>query len=1354
MGQVVVIRPGQKNDLLDRLYSGKLDRVEVCLEERTCRVYLEGDDPVSPEVEAGLGRRLSQALGVDFQVTVSVKAAIRRYLAVDPGDEAEKTRLREAQEAEEAARVKDLLAQAGQPKRPRRMPVPGPGEWELLRGRSFSDQAREIVTVTEEEKRLALEGEVVTSEVRLFKTGRRLLSFDLTDLTDSLSAKCFLEKDEPDPSGSLAPGTWVKVRGPVQFDRYANELCLIAEDILIGSREEREDLSEEKRVELHLHTKMSSMDGCLDPSEAVKRAACWGHPAVAITDHGVLQAYPEAFEAGRKHKIKVIFGLEAYLVDDPAPVVTRPRSQSLAEIDLVALDLETTGLSPAHDEIIEIGAVKYRDGQAVDEFCAFIAPGRPISAKVQELTGITPDMLRGAEPPDQVLRRFWEWAGPKAVLLAHNASFDYSFLRFWSERLLGLTPDHPVIDTLWMARAILARLKSHSLSSVTSELKLKLENHHRALSDAKTAALVYYSLLTRARGDGTGDNGRRIETLEDLNRLTADISPEAVRPTHATILVRTQAGIKNLYRLVSLSHLNHFYRYPRIPRRLLQEHREGLLVGSACEAGEVFSALLKGAPEEEIRERSKFYDFLEIMPEGNNRFLVDQGVLPSLEALREINRRIYQLGREIGCPVVATGDVHYLDERHEIYRRILKTSQGFADDGQAGLHFRTTGEMLDEFSYLGDEASREVVVTNPRAIAGSVEDVRPVPEGLYTPEMPGAGEEIRRMTIERARELYGDPLPDLVERRLQKELQAITGNGFAVIYLIAHKLVKKSLDDGYLVGSRGSVGSSLVATMCQITEVNPLPPHYRCPECRFSYFLTDGSAGSGFDLPDRHCPDCGAKMGKDGQDIPFETFLGFDGDKVPDIDLNFSGEYQSTVHKYCEELFGSEYVYRAGTIATIAERTAYGFVKSFLEKEGRTNPRKAEINRLALGLTGVKRTTGQHPGGMIIVPQGREVYDFTPVQFPADDRTSSTRTTHFDFHSIHDNLLKLDILGHDDPTALRMLQDLTGIDVKTIPFDDPATQSLFYSTRALALAEGETVGEVGTIGVPEFGTGFVRRMLVETRPNTFSDLVRISGLSHGTDVWTNNAQELIKNRVATLSEVIPCRDDIMVYLMYRGLEPRVAFKIMEKVRKGKGLATEDEDAMRGQGVPDWYIQSCKKIKYMFPKAHAAAYVMMGFRIAWFKVHYPLAFYATYFSVRAGEFDAVVICAGPGQVRRQAEELEKKGNSATAKEKNLLTILEVAQEMYARGFRFHKVDLYKSHTTNFLIEDGALRPPLKSLPTMGVTAAANIASARSEAAFTSLEELRVRARLNKTVIDLLVSHGAVPDLPGRSQLALL
>lgn len=1039
------------------------------------------------------------------------------------------------------------------------------GHGPVVLGKLIPDEPRPISEIIHEESKVVIAGEVFSVETKELKTGKNLTTIELTDYTDSITVKCF-SKNGKEATGleGIKPGMYIKVRGAVRYDKFDKELILSATDVNLSEKPKpRADTAPEKRVELHLHTKMSAMDAVSDIADVVARAAYWGHPAVAVTDHGVVQAFPDAHEAAMKYGVKIIYGMEGYLVPDE------------------------------------------HQGEA---------------SSVQE---------------------------------------------------------------------------------------------------------------AQAGRDGEGEEGGSY---------------------HIILLARNPRGLFNLYKLVSASHLEHFYRVPRLPRSLIAKYREGLIVGSACEAGEVYRAIAQGKSEEELRSIASFYDYLEIQPVANNMFMVREGLVRSVDELRARNLKIYELGKALGKPVVATCDVHFLDPKDEILRRILKAWQGFKDaDQPVELYYRTTDEMLEEFSYLGKDAAYEVVVKNPRAIADQCEVLKPVPDDRNPPEMPGADDEIRNMSYSRARELYGDPLPEIVSARLEKELSSIITNGFAVIYLIAHKLVKKSLDDGYLVGSRGSVGSSFVATMCNITEVNPLPPHYLCPSCRYSEFFTDGSVGTGFDLPDKDCPVCGTKLKKDGQDIPFEVFLGFKGDKTPDIDLNFSGEYQSRIHKYCEELFGRDNVFRAGTIATVAEKTAYGFVKAYAD-ERNIPMRNAEINRLVRGITGVKRTTGQHPGGLMIVPKSKDIHEFCPVQYPANDKDSGTITTHFDYKSISERLLKLDLLGHDDPTTIRMLQDLTGVDPKSIPLDDPATMAIFSGLDSLGLKAEELGSTVGTLGIPEFGTKFVRQMLEDTRPKTFAELVRISGLSHGTDVWLNNAQDYIRAGVAKLSEVISVRDDIMNYLIQKGMDPSSAFKIMEKVRKGKGLSPEDEAAMRAANVPEWYIESCKKIKYMFPKAHASAYVMMAFRIAWFKVHLPLAFYATYFSVKADEFEHSLVRLDVEALRRRLAEIEARPD-ASAKDKNLATIIEVLIEARLRGVKFLPVDLYRSQATRFVIEGNALRVPFVSIPGLGRAVAESIAAAREAGRFTSVEDLRTRTRLTKALIDALRNEGALRGLPETDQLSL-
>lgn len=1255
-------------------------------------------------------------------------------------DRMEEDRTRAIKVAQEAVE-KEKVAKQGEA-----YPVEGNN---LLIGYEIKDESVGISSIKEEESRITVRGVVFDCELRELRSGRSLLTCKVTDYTDSIMVKIFSRDKEDLPKlQSVKNGMWVKVRGSVQHDTFVRELVLIANDMNQAPPDKiRKDNAEEKRVELHLHTQMSAMDAISSVENLVKQAANWGHQAIAVTDHGVVQAFPDAFQAGKKAGIKIIYGMEAYVVDDGVPIVHNPRSTRLKEETYVVFDVETTGLSSYYNSIIELAAVKVRNGEIIDTFQSFVNPHEKLTHTIMELTGITDAMVENAPELEPVLAGFREFVGD-AVLAAHNARFDIGFINTGYKKTGGQELDNSVIDTLELARLSYPGLKNYRLNTLCHQFNIQLTNHHRAIDDATATGYLLWKMISDC-----GD--RNIENLEQFNDFLGESDIVRQRPFHVTILVQNQAGLKNLYRLVSYSHINYFYRTPRIPRSLLTKHREGLLIGSSCEKGEFYEAVMQKSPEE-AEEIAKFYDFLEIQPLTFYEHLIEKELVRDTEALREIHRRIVAIGEQMNKPVVATGNVHHLHSHDKIHRQILIAGQGGGSmlnpDKLPDAYFRTTDEMLEEFAFLGEEKAREVVVINTNKIAEQIEEIRPVPDQLYTPKIEGAEEEIRKMSYQRAKEIYGDPLPELVEKRLEKELNSIIGHGFAVIYLISHKLVAKSESDGYLVGSRGSVGSSFVATMTGITEVNPLPPHYICPNCKHCRFIEDGSVGSGYDLPDQDCPHCKGKLRKDGHDIPFETFLGFKGDKVPDIDLNFSGEYQPVAHKYTQELFGADNVYRAGTIGTVADKTAFGFVKKFEEEKGFTL-RNAEISRLAMGCTGVKRTTGQHPGGIIVVPSELEIYDFTPIQYPADDKSSEWRTTHFDFHSIHDNLLKLDILGHDDPTVIRMLQDLTGIDPKDVPTDDPQVMQLFNSTNVLGVTPDQIGSNTGTFGIPEFGTKFVRQMLEDTKPTTFAELVQISGLSHGTDVWLNNAQELVRNGTCQLKNVIGCRDDIMVYLMYKGLEPGQAFKIMESVRKGKGLTPEMEEEMRAHEVPDWYIWSCKQIKYMFPKAHATAYVLMAVRIAWFKVYYPIQFYATYFSVRADDFDVNVAVKGSPAIRAKLEEIEKKGNDASTKEKNLSTILEMCLEMCERGFSFKNIDLYRSDATRFIIEENALLPPFLSLPGVGSNAAVNIAKAKEEGEFLSKEDLQQRSKISKTVLECLEQQGCLRDLPESNQLTL-
>jgi DNA polymerase-3 subunit alpha (Gram-positive type) len=1310
------------------------------------KYHLSGDNNLEIEVrnQAGveyLSRRreelnaiLKEILLADFNLSFSVGDYTEQIV------EAELRR-----EEEQAQFLKSLAAMA-----PKVSPKDAAGRSnvssDVIYGRKISGERLQIHQLTEEQEQVVIHGQIFRFESRVAKSGKKFFLGDITDYSDSISFKIFPRKEEP-LDEKLAEGQWVLLKGNVQFDLYAKELSLLVSDINpAATLFNRTDESKDKRIELHLHTKMSAMDATADPAEAVKLAAKFGHPAVAITDHGVVHCFPEVAQVAKKVGIKVIFGVEGYLVDDGVPIVMGATAETFAGTPFVVLDIETTGFNPWKEDLLEIGAIKIQDGKTIAEFKTLVRPGKLISEEIQKLTGITPEMVQDAPLPDEVLAKFDQFIAG-AVLVAHNAQFDVGFIKGKYQQYLGRNLESVYLDTLGLARAVWPSFKNFRLNTVAKELGIKLENHHRAVDDAVCAAEIMHKAFTKIAD-------RAFTQLVQLNSLVSEIGVEHLKTYHIIILVKSQIGMKHLYKLVSDSHIRYFHRHPRIPRSLLSELREGLILGTACEAGEFYQALLDGADEARLTEIAGFYDFLEIQPLGNNQFLIDSGRVKSRQELEDYNRMICDLGAKLDKPVVATGDVHFLHPHEAIYRKILLVGQGFGDgDKDTPLYFRTTEEMLAEFDYLGPDLANEVVIRNPHQILEMVGEVKPVPDEFCPPQIPGAEDEIRNMSYKKAKELYGDPLPQLVQDRLEWELKSIIDHGYAVLYLIAQKLVKKSLDDGYLVGSRGSVGSSFVATMCNITEVNPLPGHYRCPQCKYSEFKETGAIASGFDLPDRVCPQCGTALIKDGQDIPFATFMGFEGDKEPDIDLNFSGEYQPKVHRYTEEVFGKGYVFRAGTVTGLADKMAFGFVRGYLEDKG-IKLRMAESNRLVKGCTGVRRSTGQHPGGLYVVPKDHEIYDFTPIQFPANDKKAEWITTHFDYHgALEGRLVKLDILGHDDPTVIRMLQDLTGIDPRTVPMAEPETMKIFSSVAPLGITPEELGFDLGTLGIPEFGTGFVRQMLEETHPTTFAELVFISGLSHGTNVWLGNAQEIIRSGTAKLPDVISTRDDIMNYLIFKGLPPKTSFKIMEKVRKGKGLEPEDIEIMKRHDVPDWYVDSCLKIKYMFPKAHAVAYVTMAFRIAYFKVNYPAAFYATYFSVRADEFDADIVLGGEAQVRKTREEIKLKGNEASQKEKNLDTILELVLEAMLRGIHFEKVDIYRSHPHRFLITPGGLLPPLASLPGMGENAANSLAAAREESPFRSIEDLKTRGRISSAVIEVLQKHGSLDGMSETDQLSL-
>ena len=1205
-----------------------------------------------------------------------------------------------------------------------------------------------IVDLSPEQNEIILKGKISNYESRETKNGGFLISFDMYDGTSSINIKAFLKANEfGEVNPKMKSVKAVRIVGTYEYNNFSKEFGVIANSIEESTFEEskRMDNAEEKRVELHLHTQMSQMDAVTSATDLIKCAIRWGHKAIAITDHGVAQSFPEAKKAAKDSDIKVIYGVEAYLAPDNVTSVYDAKEQKIEETTYCVLDIETTGISRFTEKITEFGIMKVKNGEVIDTFECFVNPEKPIPPRVVEVTNITDDMVKDAETIDKVMPKVIEFVGD-SVIVAHNANFDVGFIKYNAENL-GLEFNNTYIDTLALAKELFPDFKKYKLGIIAEKLGIKVDVAHRALADVETLVAVFNVMIEQLKE-------KEIFELRDLDKiLSKDVNFKTLPTYHAIVLAKNKVGLKNLYKLISFSHVDYFYKKPRMLKSLLAKYSEGLIIGSACEQGELFSAIVEGKPDDEIEAIADFYDYLEIQPLGNNMFMVKNGTVPSVDTLIEFNKKIVALGEKLDKPVVATCDVHFMNPEDEIYRRILQAGQGYEDaDDQPPLYYRTTEEMLREFQYLGKEKAYEVVVTNTNKIADMCEKIDPIADYKAAPHIDGCEDTIRNITMKRATELYGNPLPEIVEQRVNKELDSIIKNGFSVMYIIAQKLVHKSNEDGYLVGSRGSVGSSFVANMTGITEVNSLPPHYRCPNCKYSDF-TDYGVKNGFDLPDKVCPKCGTKLDKDGMDIPFETFLGFDGDKEPDIDLNFSGEYQAKAHRYTEVIFGKGTTFKAGTIGTIADKTAYGYVKKYYE-ERHIPINNAETTRIALGCTGVKRTSGQHPGGIIVVPIGYEIYEFCPVQHPADDPDSDIITTHFDYHSIDQNLLKLDILGHDDPTMIRMLQDITGVDPQKIPLDDKETMSIFSSTKALGVTPEQIHSEVGTFGVPEFGTKFVRGMLVDTKPTMFEELLRISGLSHGTDVWLNNAQTLIEDGTIKLEEAICTRDDIMLYLIKKGLPPKPSFKIMESVRKGRGLSEEQEQLMRENNVPDWYIASCKKIKYMFPKAHAAAYVTMAFRIAWFKVHIPLAYYASFYSIRADEFDSDSMIYGKEKVINKMREIDLQGNNASTKDKNMYSILELVLEMYERGYSFLPIDLYKSDAKKFLIEDGMIRPPLNSVGGLGTVAAENIQRAREEGGnFMSIEELKLRAGIGKSTVELLKNANCLKGMTESNQMSL-
>ena len=1322
-----------------------------------------------------LEARIQRELGRSCPVH-AVRADAQDFAPAPEQEESREEILHKAVEQAAAA-----AAETPKPKKPRPAPQQHTGyqrpraekvrEDDLIFGKLIQDPIVSVNEAIAAYDMVTIQGEVFftdNKDIHSKKTGKDYvkIAFDMTDRTNSVRVSKFLAADKAgDTASKIKKGLYCTVQGKMVYDTFAKEMVLEPTGIVKAKKPERRDTYEGmKRVELHLHTNMSAMDGMSSTASLLCRAAKWGHRAMAITDHGVAQAFPEALHAQEgKQKdtigdMKIIYGIEAYYINDENSIsVVRGRSAEPLDGTFIVFDLETTGLNPASEEITEIAAVRVVEGEIRDSFQTYVNPHKPIPAEITELTGISDETVADAPDLDKAVPEFLAWAGEgQYPLVAHNAGFDMGFLRTACQRL-GIEREFTSIDTLEMSRLMLPHMHKFKLNILAKELQVGPFEHHRASEDAAVLGRIYVKLLKRLR--------------EEMHAVTtADINPVLAATTdrknklknlpryHFIILVKNQAGLRNLYQLISKSFLEYYNKRPIMPRSELIRHREGLIFGSACEAGEVFRALTKGEPWEEIKRLASFYDYLEIQPIGNNNFMIAKGMAKDEEQLRDWNRDILRLADELGKPCCATGDVHFLEPEDEAFRRILMAGQGFSDaDNQAPLYFKSTDEMLKEFSYLGEDRAYEVVVKNTNMIADMCDVIRPVPRENYPPHIDGCEDDLRNMCYEKAKRIYGDPLPEPVQARLDRELGSIIGNGYAVMYIIAQKLVTKSLADGYLVGSRGSVGSSLAAFMSDITEVNSLAPHYLCPDDKYLEWHEEYSCG--VDLPDKICPKCGKPLTKQGFNIPFETFLGFEGDKVPDIDLNFAGEYQSRIHWYTGEIFGHDHVFRAGTIGTVAEKTAFGYVKKYMEEHG-VECSRAEENRLAAGCTGVRRTSGQHPGGVVVVPKEIEIYDVCPIQHPADDPDSDIITTHFEYHSIDANLLKLDELGHDDPTIIKHLENLTGVNAQEIPLDDPETMSLFHSCKALKY-KGENpdtdpiLGDLGCVAVPEFGTKFVRGMVKETHPSTFAELVSISGLSHGTDVWLGNAAELVRKGIP-LSGCICCRDDIMNYLILQGVKPKLSFKTMESVRKGKGLTEEMEAAMNEQHVPEWYIDSCKKIKYMFPKAHAVAYVMMAFRIAWFKVHRPLAFYSAYFSIRAKGFDASCMIKGDKVCLDKMSELRQKERDKTisAAEKDMMTTLEVCHEFYRRGFTFEPMDVYKSDATRFLVTETGLIPPFTSMPGIGEQAALSIVEERKNGKFLSAEELIVRCpKASKAVVELLEQIGALGSMPKTTQMTL-
>ena len=1304
--------------------------------------------------------------GVEKQIPAVVSALKARFatdvtIRVEAGHEFSD---RELSEAMEKIRQKALTSiPMAQSQRPQQE-APKPLDSDTFYGKPFRGSATAMKDLTLDMGTIIVEGRVFAIEHKeLTKRNAWVVKFDMTDNTNSIRVTRFLEAREAKPIlENVQMGSVLRVQGKLIEDRFENDMVLKPYAMMPGAMPKRKDTAPDgKRVELHLHTTMSNMDALTDTAAAVKQAAAWGHKAIAITDHGVAQSFPDAMKAASKAKvagtdenIKILYGVEGYYVNDVDDRIVVHGDQDIPfDGEYVAFDLETTGLTAQNDRIIEIGAVVMKNGQEVDRFQTFVDPQRVLDKKIIELTGITDDMLVGAPQIEEVLPKFLEFVGDR-VLVAHNSDFDTGFIRAACARM-DIPYHFTAADTLILSQNMLPQLNKFKLDIVSNALSLPDFQHHRAADDAVTCGLIMHRLMDQM----TQDLG--IHRLQEINdRMTTLRAKGRITDRHARhiiILAKNQVGLRNLYHLISDSNLKYFKRVPRIPKSELMELREGLIIGSACEAGELFQAMLDGKSEDELKRIASFYDYLEIQPLANNMFMLAKGMAKDVEQLKEYNRTIVRLGESLGKMVVATGDVHFLNPEDEIFRHILLATKGFDDaDKPNPLYFRSTDNMLEEFSYLGADKAYEVVVTNPNLIADMCEILRPVPHNLFAPKIENSVEDLKSLVYGKLHRLYGENPPELITKRVETELHDIISCHYDVIYMSAQKLVQNSLEHGYLVGSRGSVGSSIVAYMSGITEVNSFPPHYRCPnpECKFTTFEVPKGYGCGADLPDAVCPKCGAKFEKDGFNIPFETFLGFGGDKVPDIDLNFSGEYQSKAHAYCVEMFGKSHVFRAGTIGTVAEKTAFGYVKKYLAERG-MSANRAEENRLAAGCVGVRRTTGQHPGGLVVIPQENEIWDFCPVQHPADDPNADQITTHFEYHSMEENLLKLDMLGHDDPTMIRMMEDMTGVDAKTIPLDDKNTMSIFTSSKVLGYENDKILGPTGAVAIPEFNTKFTRGMLMDTMPERFDTLLRLSGFSHGTDVWLGNAKDLITSKTATVDQAIGCRDDIMLYLISCGMPEKRSFKIMESVRKGRGLPEGAEQEMIDAGVPDWYIGSCKKIKYLFPKAHAVAYVMMAFRIAWFKVYHPLAFYAAYFYRRSqkGGFDAVLMTQGMEAIMANMDAIETNEN-ASDKDEDLLTTMEVVYEYYLRGFSFLPIDVYKSHATKFLIIDGKILPPFVAISGLGENAAWDLMRGREGKTFLSIEEVAAACpKVSKTHIQMLKDAGAFGSLPDTSQISL-